>query len=466
MPHPTKAAAQAVLRSPWPWLLIFLVLEPLAISGLSADRPDAIGVAWPRVHIGDEGHYLVMLNSLISNGDLDLANNYASMHQGGLDAGQNAAGHDLDHHVKWYGGGRLLAWYDVFVVPHGPWRRDADGYPLPTLRPDVPPADAPQKEYSWHPPGLPLFLATVVWPLAGSRWVEPAALACTGMITISGMLLFRWLIGPYAANREAAWLATAITFLCTPVWHYGRTLFCEPYLLALTVAAYAFTLRASWYGAAGASIALGVLMKPPVALLAIPLLLHAWAGSTAARPPTLERLTRIARLGLPIAAALAALEVLNRQMFGGWFRSPIRWESSNFVDGLVGLLFSIQHGLLSCAPVALLAAAAWPKFLREHRRDALVLLAGSAGWYCLMAAWVAWHGGACYGPRLILPVIPLFFAPAALIPNCRWWRSRLVRGGAAVAISVSLLMSAVAAFCASYAWRMHPLRALRVLVCP
>lgn len=458
MPQPTETAAQSALRSPWPWLLTFLLLEPLAISGLSADRPDEIGLTWPRVHIGDEGHYLVMINSLISDGDLDLADNYASVHRGGLAAGRNAAGHDLDHHTKWYAGNRLVAWHDIFVMPHGPWKHDAEGHPVPTLRADASLGDAPPREYSWHPPGLPMLLATVLWPLARTRWVEAAALLCTGLATLGGMLFFRWLVQEYAASNDAAWLATAVTFLCTPAWHYGRTLFCEPYLLALAVAAYALALRASWYGAAGTSIALGFLMKPPFALLAAPLMLHAWLNGQS----IMVRMTHLARLALPIIAAIAALEVMNRRMFGGWFRSPIRWESSYFSEGVVGLLVSSQHGLLTFAPAVVVAGAAWPRFLREHRRDAVVLLSACAGWFCLMAAWVAWHGGACYGPRMIMPIMPLYFAALPMIPRCRWWRSRSARTAVAAVCAISLLINAVAAFCPSYVWRMHPIRALAV----
>ena len=32
---------------------------------------------------GDEPHYLVLINSVISDGDFDLANNYRDVHRGG-----------------------------------------------------------------------------------------------------------------------------------------------------------------------------------------------------------------------------------------------------------------------------------------------------------------------------------------------------------------------------------------------
>ena len=48
----------------------------------------------------DEPHYLVLINSLLDDGDLDVSNNYASVHAGGQDAGLfYAVGRNLDHHA-------------------------------------------------------------------------------------------------------------------------------------------------------------------------------------------------------------------------------------------------------------------------------------------------------------------------------------------------------------------------------
>ena len=42
----------------------------------------------PGVRSGDEPHYLVLIHSVISDGDFDLANNYTDMHRGGPQAGR------------------------------------------------------------------------------------------------------------------------------------------------------------------------------------------------------------------------------------------------------------------------------------------------------------------------------------------------------------------------------------------
>ncbi len=85
--------------------LALLLLAPFCVSR-SEGKPISLGL--PGVLSGDEPHYLVLINSLISDGDFDLANNYQDVHRGGPQAGRIFAGQLLDHHVNWYEDGRLV----------------------------------------------------------------------------------------------------------------------------------------------------------------------------------------------------------------------------------------------------------------------------------------------------------------------------------------------------------------------
>ena len=62
-----------------------MLLVPHFFSHYGAAPPLRLGL--PRVFSGDEPHYLVMLNSLLRDGDLDLANNYQAVAAGGDDDG-------------------------------------------------------------------------------------------------------------------------------------------------------------------------------------------------------------------------------------------------------------------------------------------------------------------------------------------------------------------------------------------
>lgn len=431
--------------SPWPMLLALLLLDPLAMS-LTLDGTGRMEVSWPRVRSGDEPHYLVMVHSLLNDGDLDVANNYGSVHSGSGEAGAYFAGSALDHHVVWYHGDHLQTWWRVFENDPARWQRDALGRPLPTPRNDVP-LVLPEHEYSWHPPGMPLLLCGLMQPLRGTSWIEPGALCCSALAVVTAMFAFRMLIDPYATNSNVLWMSTLVAFLGTPTWHYGRTLFCEPYLLACAVAAYALALRRSAFLLAGALIALGILMKPPFALLAIPLAADAFRAGAP---------RHIWRLLTPIVLSVAAILALNLSMHGSCFKSPIQWESGSILRGSAGLLFSHDHGLLPFAPAVAMVAAAWPCFFRSHRRDATVLLSGVCLYFCLMAAWISWKGSTCYGPRMIVPAIPLMFAALPFVPQCKWWRNRAAKVAAIGACGCSVAINALGAIWHGCVWDRHP----------
>jgi hypothetical protein len=89
---------QLVSQREWAWRTLFYLLlaAPLLVSGPLPGFELPLNLVWPRIHSGDEPHYLIILNSLIRDGDMDLANNYASVHAGGTDAGLSFAGQALD----------------------------------------------------------------------------------------------------------------------------------------------------------------------------------------------------------------------------------------------------------------------------------------------------------------------------------------------------------------------------------
>ncbi|HVC92227.1 MAG TPA: hypothetical protein VND64_00985 [Pirellulales bacterium] len=402
----------------------------------------------PHVWLGDEPHYLVMVNSLLNDGDLELSNNYAAANAGALDAGRRFAGRPLDHHTKWYVGERFIAWYEYFETNSAGWRRDRDGHPAPKPRHGCPAEWAPRREYSWHPPGLACVLSALLWPLRGSDLVEPMALVCSGASLFAAACCFWRIVKPYAAGANAAWIVMAAAFLATPAWHYGRTLFTEPYLLACATGAYAAAFRRRSFLLAGCLIAVGVSMKPPLALLALPL-----AAGALVRGRIVSAMGAI----LPSCAAVAALAALNYHMHGSWTRSPIQWISGDFVEGATGLFFSWAHGLVPIAPLVVVALACWPTFLRLHPYEGWQVAGAFLLYFCLMSAWVDWEGGLCYGPRMMVPVIPFLCVPLATAPRCVWWRFAPVRFVALELCLLSLAINGYAAIANASVWGRNPL---------
>jgi hypothetical protein len=300
----------------------------------------------------------------------------------------------------------------------------------------------PKTEYSWHPPGLPILLAVVLYPFHTSGAIEHLALICTAVLTIVGMLFFESLLQPYCSKPGPRLFVVAVAFLGTPVWHYARTLFCEPYLLVFLVCAYALAFRRGWYFAAGILIGLGILMKPPFALMAIPLGINA----------CIERDWRsLVALGLPVCLAAVAILLLNNHTHGGYFHSSLSWESGNPLLGTLGLLFSFKNGLLAFAP-ATIAVFAW----RHFNRESILLLLACTLYFGLMATWKEWHGGWCYGPRLIVPILPLLLIPLAVALQIERWSFPVLKPFIIGVCIVSIVFNAIGAFGCGWSFGRHP----------
>jgi hypothetical protein len=299
--------------------------------------------------------------------------------------------------------------------------------------------------------GLGLALFPVLYPLRGTAALEPVAILCAGLATVAALYLFYWLLGAFTpARRTAAWVAATV-MLATPVWPYASTLFMEPFLLLCTTGACAFVLRQQRGLVSGAFVGWAILLKPTMALLLLPL-----AFGLRRNP------RQLALLGLAPAAAVLLTLYLNLHWFGGAWRAQQPFPMGNPLRGALGLLFDPAHGLLLTAPIALLAVAAWPTFLRAQP-EALVLAVAFALHFVLVALLLKWGGGTCYGPRYLVPVLTLLLAPLVEwgpegVFSRRWprWSGRLALGMVLVSLSINL----PPAFGSQRAWGRHPYQAM------
>lgn len=332
------------------------------------------------------------------------------------------------------------------------WRKDEEGHPVPTHRPETGLGPVPGAEYSQHPPGLAFLLAPILYPLRDTALVEPAALFCSGLATVLGCFAWCWLIRPYARSRAHLLVAAAVTYLGSPLWHYGLVLYGESFLAALAVGAYAAALRGERTGLAGWLLAAGVLIKPPFILIAAPLI----ADAVLRRKPG-----QVQQYAVPIAMAVLLVMSWNRFMYGDWLRNAQEWESGSLMEGLYGFTFSWQHGLLLFSPALILSAIALPEWFRSHRRQAILMTSAILLYGSLMSCWWLWGGGTCYSARLILPIVPFLFAPLALEFDTRIWRThRLLRAVGTSLMVVSVAFGAIGAFGCDYVLIHHPLQLL------
>jgi hypothetical protein len=102
--------------------------------------------------------------------------------------------------------------------------------------------------------------------------------------------------------------------------------------------------------------------------------------------------------------------VSNKLFFGGFFTPPLAFHPGDFREGAFGLLFSPRWGLFFFAPAAVLAVICWPGYLRRHPREGAMLGGLLLLSFLLFANWGGWYGMA-FGPRYLVPVLPMLFVP-------------------------------------------------------
>ena len=329
--------------------------------------------------------------------------------------------------------------------------------------------------YAHYAPGLPLLMAPVVLVGRGLEGVTQGVRSHYTWDTRdeadkASRFLVSYLNAPVTAATAAllallvlrlgyptpAAVFTAMAYgFATFAWGQARVVFADPLqgLLILLGAVLLLGASPSRAGLGGAALALAVLVKLTT-LLVLPcvLLLPDARGRPLWRTPlmvclvlgpslaalALHGLFNLLRFGDPFntgylarttpspgaAAGGAAAEGAARRLVSlGFLRSP--------VTGLYGLLFSTGRGVLWYAPPILAAAWASWAFYRERRHVALAIGAACLSWLVVHGFWVGWHGGWGWGPRYLLPVLPL-----ALVPLAHCWLDRRAR---LAALGISLV---------------------------
>lgn len=361
------AAAGGRRRARW-WLTAALALHLLPF----ASRPALIG--------GDEPHFALMAHSLAVDRDTDLADDYAAVAAGSQAAGRTRAGSELERHLRrWHG-----------------------------------------REVFSHPLGLPLLAAPALWllELVAPGSAPDLVLGLLSLAVTFAALVAGWrMLADLGGSSETATRTAFALYFATPLWFYSRTFFTEPWLWSLTVLAIAATCRRRT--ALGALLlGLVLLVKETGVLLILPIV-----AATA-----LLRGRRQA-LGLAIgpAAAFAVWTVKNLALYGSPLVTYQPFQVGSMGRGLVGVLLDGRHGLLPFAPIALVAAAGW--LLGGGRpvvRRVLPFAAAVVGSYIVLtAAWVDWRGGACFGPRLLVPALPALALPLLVVEQVATRRRNL-----------------------------------------
>jgi len=240
----------------------------------------------------------------------------------------------------------------------------------------------------------------------------------------AGLLARAW-----GGDERSAARAALATALASPLWGYVALDFAEPLQAACVGGAFA---AAAWAGeesaedpskeertrrratlfaaTAGLLSGFALLSKSLLTILfpaVVAVLLASGPGRARARrlasacagfalPALLWLVFELARFGRPFAS------------YGGeHFSHPA-------FDGLWRLLVGPNKGLLLYFPLVLLALWGFAGLLRTRRATVLPAIALGGALLVAASAWWAWDGTFGWGPRLLLPAVPLLAAAAAV----------------------------------------------------
>jgi len=251
-------------------------------------------------------------------------------------------------------------------------------------------------------------------------------------LVLAGLLAFGTLLAHYAAS----FLSEPLAALCLTAVAYGlvraRTAGLAPGWLALSGFAAGLALATK--------VALGVALVAP----GLWLLWLVWRRERGAFRGSARALLA---WGAPVAGWLVVVGAYNWTRFGSVLDSGYGDEASAYttplLTGLAGLLLSPGKGVFWYDPPLLLALAGAVWFGRRHPGSALVVLGMLAGTLLLYGRYYVWWGGGVWGPRFLVPLLPLLLLPAAEVVERAWdgrrWAVAAVAAVAVLAVVVAAL---------------------------
>ncbi len=383
--------------------------------------------AWrlaPILPDGDEPHYLVITQSLLSDGDLQIENNHRQ--------------------------GDYLIYAD----------RD--------LKPDYLKRGQNGQIYSIHAPGL----SALVLPAFAAGGYPGVVVFLVLLFGVASALTWR---AAYQLTGDAtsAWVGWTGVVLSAPAFFHSFTVYPDAPAALVVIGVVSFLItdgpasRSRWqWLLAGAAIAtlpwlhtrLALVAVVLLAVLALRIVAPGSAVGRAFRPgasaglkprPTYRHTYDVVAL-LAVPAISAVLWLAFFYVIYGTVdpRAPYGGRDGQFLagipSGLTGLLIDQQFGVLPNAPIYCIALAGLATLWRTHRRLAIELAAIAIPYILVVSANEMWWAGFSAPARLAVPVL----LPMAL-PLAAWWQrhdSRVPRAFALVALGATLAITATLAW--------------------
>ena len=251
-------------------------------------------------------------------------------------------------------------------------------------------------------------------------WVALA----NAFVSALGVVLVVRIVRRLNYSERVALVSGLIYAVGTMAWPYAKFDFSEPLVTTLLLAAVWLVLVHSAterhrYALLAGFLAFAAVLTKYVSVIAVPILL---AGLVVGVRPggawteTFRRSIRPALLfsapflGVVPPALIAAAVLFDfhllyvSELIGGLQRG---WLELPFRLGLVGLISSWGKGVLWYNPILLVTLPVVPWFIRRHGWRSLVFVAIPVAYALLYSRKQVWYGGNTWGPRYLVPALPL-----------------------------------------------------------
>ncbi len=318
--------------------------------------------------------------------------------------------------------------------------------------------------YSQYGPGQAL--AAVPWTAAGLLMGklfpnDQAGFVLRLVDATFDVLMASGIVGLFAAlglglgySRKASLFTAGSFAFATFLWPHSRTFFSET-LVALCLFASFYLVFLSTHNApqatrradlllalSGALFALAVATKVQYVVALPAFQVYVWwrVSNTMSTPRQTVGLSAWWAGGLLVG--LVPLLVYNYTSFGNVFTTGYGTDLRSIftyplAEGLYGLLLSPGKGIVWYALPVLLTLWGLPRFARKFKAEALLFALVALPVLTLFALYPFWHGDGSWGPRYLVPVLPLMMLPSlqavkSAIESHREW------GRVALAVLVGL----------------------------